>query len=507
MRSDAQGFPDPFSSYTVLLQAVGATTHDAQMSQPYDAQNMDRPLQRSAGSVRRARERAQQGLPREQGYDAQELMQDPPPGGLSPPPSRRGPGPFAPPQHAYKPRVAPPIEGRAGQPISRPTQIPQWPLPSSPQSPARALGQPAPRPPPGRPQQAPQRPPRPSVVPSLVNQARLQEPTPLFYTSHHQDDDESAAEFQSPTADQRLTTSSVGSIPDFPEPGVSQTAAAASVPRRSANLGPPPSSRRGASSFYSHASYVSPIPEESPRSRSHISGASSGVIPDGRRGTSPGLSPGYNDAFFDDSITDRESMYDDFGDESRLVRSASIGKKGKPALVVTRAPGAGSTPRIPQTSALPFHGGTGLKDGETSSSGEPSSANNSPEATPGEERQVATPEAMLDAYAAASAGGPHTLRKLTPSPKPPSRLSGLKKPPRLDMDAVREMEARGSTTSLSDLIRRATRLAAMMERGKRPASRFDNLNDFLDRSIGSRDGEKDAAGKRCTRSRCLYSLR
>jgi hypothetical protein len=84
---------------------------------------------------------------------------------------------------------------------------------------------------------------------------------------------------------------------------------------------------------------------------------------------------------------------------------------------------------------------------------------------------------------------------MTPSPKPPSRLSGLKRPPKLDIDAVREMEARGSITSLPDLIRRATRLAAMMDRGKRPASRFDNLNDFLDEPSGSRDGEKDGTRK------------
>jgi hypothetical protein len=48
------------------------------------------------------------------------------------------------------------------------------------------------------------------------------------------------------------------------------------------------------------------------------------------------------------------------------------------------------------------------------------------------------------------------------------------------MDAVRDAEARGSLTSLPDLIRRATRLAAMMDRGKRPASRLNDLNDFGD---------------------------
>ncbi|KAI1044442.1 hypothetical protein LB505_006984 [Fusarium chuoi] len=65
-----------------------------------------------------------------------------------------------------------------------------------------------------------------------------------------------------------MTTSSLGSLPDFPEPNQSTAADSnrrsvnLGPPRASANLGPPPSSRRGASSFYSHASFVSPIPEE-----------------------------------------------------------------------------------------------------------------------------------------------------------------------------------------------------------------------------------------------------
>ena len=43
---------------------------------------------------------------------------------------------------------------------------------------------------------------------------------------------------------------------------------------------------------------------------------------------------------------------------------------------------------------------------------------------------------------------------------------GFRRPPRLDMDTVRDAEARGSLTSLPDLIRRATRLAANLDRGK-----------------------------------------
>lgn len=44
--------------------------------------------------------------------------------------------------------------------------------------------------------------------------------------------------------------------------------------------------------------------------------------------------------------------------------------------------------------------------------------------------------------------------------------AGVRRPPRLNVDAVRDAEARGSLTSLPDLIRRATRLAANLDRGK-----------------------------------------
>lgn len=59
-----------------------------------------------------------------------------------------------------------------------------------------------------------------------------------------------------------------------------------------------------------------------------------------------------------------------------------------------------------------------------------------------------------------------------------NRHSAIRRPPKLNLNAVRDAEARGSLTSLPDLIRRATKLASMMNEGKRPASRLNNLNDF-----------------------------
>lgn len=59
---------------------------------------------------------------------------------------------------------------------------------------------------------------------------------------------------------------------------------------------------------------------------------------------------------------------------------------------------------------------------------------------------------------------------------------GTKRPPKLDIDAVRDAENRGSLTSLSDLIRRATKLATNLDRDK-TASRLG----MLDMLNGSRE--------------------
>lgn len=54
-----------------------------------------------------------------------------------------------------------------------------------------------------------------------------------------------------------------------------------------------------------------------------------------------------------------------------------------------------------------------------------------------------------------------------------------RRPPRLDMEAIRNAETRGSLSSLSDLIRRATRLASNLDRG-RTASQADLVNAGVD---------------------------
>lgn len=55
--------------------------------------------------------------------------------------------------------------------------------------------------------------------------------------------------------------------------------------------------------------------------------------------------------------------------------------------------------------------------------------------------------------------------------------SAVRRPPKLDIDAVRDAESRASLTSLPDLIKRATRLASNLDKG-RTASRLGMLEMF-----------------------------
>ncbi|KAH7316539.1 hypothetical protein B0I35DRAFT_479372 [Stachybotrys elegans] len=430
------------------------------------------------------------------------MTQDTPRAGYNAAPSRTVP------QQSRLPRPQAPAgfsaDGNYGESISRPRPVPQWPLGGPMQSPMNAPNPQPYRPPQG---QAPRRPPRPSLVPSILDQSRVQDPSPVFLSPQMAMDpsmDRGSIYLSTPVspASARLTVSSVGSIPDFPMP---ITNSLSGPPRRGSVLGPPPSSRRGASSFYSTASFVSPIPEESPKSRSHGSYASSAAIPNQWEAASIPGSP-ISQGGYEDSITDksRDSEYE-FGDESNLVRSASIGKAGKPSLIITRNPNGSSTILRPAPSPVqPFGDGTAYLDPSTSSSNTLPTTKMRQQpavAVPGD----ATPESILEAYAAATASSPSASPRPsprpTPSPRPPQDMADLRRPPRLDIEAVREAEARGSLTSLPDLIRRATRLAAMIDTGKRPASRFDDLRDYLGgRASGGYPLEKDTSNDERYRS-------
>ena len=92
--------------------------------------------------------------------------------------------------------------------------------------------------------------------------------------------------------------------------------------------------------------------------------------------------------------------------------------------------------------------------------------------------EIMTLDQAKEVGIAPGAAGPSAAADNGPSPTAThgsslassSRIPGRRLPPRLNLDAVRDAEARGSLTSLPDLIRRATKLAAVLETG-RPGSR------------------------------------
>ena len=495
--------------------------------------------------MKRAREKMEAGLPSGTPQPPQQRPYDLPRQAASPPSTRS------------RPQMPQAFQGQGpiGVAISRPTQVPQWPLAGTIESVQDQKSNQQYQPPAGR-GMAPQRPPRPSHVPSMFDASRLQEHTPAFQYRPQQSQADQKEEGNPPRSQEEVTspsvmspmtqssrpstTSSVGTIPDFPVPMPPPPAAAA---RRSANLGPPPSSRRGASSYYSQASYVSPIPEESPRMQlSHGSYASSAAIPTSWGSDSPGYEEddvdydtyGRERVFGHDIIEEgresRESNLED-GDDQGLIRSASLGKRAKPSMITTKSSEKTEQQRpppqpqqklnmermgVPERGIVaaatgmamaadgtrdgqretvwptmgnadsPLAGGTGFIDKSTSSSED--DVPQASKAVAADEAHPTAPgaAAMLGAYSSASSlQPPGTTPSRTPSPGF-MRLSAIRRPPRLDIDAVRDAEARGSLTSLPDLIRRATRLAAMMDRGKRPASRLHDLNDFpSDSDLGS----------------------
>lgn len=287
--------------------------------------------------------------------------------------------------------------------------------------------------------------------------------------------------------------SSLGSIPDFPVPQPPMPVVQP-PPRRVPSLGPPPSSRRGPSSYYTQMSYVSPIVEESEarsdtvRSR-HGSFASSNVFP---MNGDEFYQRDYPQSDDDETITsDRGTMSpsSDHNDESglvkespALVRQASLGRRTKPSLMTIKSVDgiaekkSGNTKRaVPGTSvgsmgpggyfatrdmvqSSPLRSsilssGTGLMDPSSSSPSEVSLNST-----------FRNTKSTSPSYTGADS--PIFPFQVEPRSNTLAERVGFRRPPRLDMDTVRDAEARGSLTSLPDLIRRATRLAANLDRGK-----------------------------------------
>ncbi|KAI9731130.1 MAG: hypothetical protein M1834_005323 [Cirrosporium novae-zelandiae] len=464
-------------------------------------------------------------------------------------------------------RQPPPVRSNPniiGAAISRPAPMPQWPLAEEINSSAEKLpgDRPLKKGPP------PQRPPRPSNVPSILDSSKIHEFAPSVpnrrrepeYESEEQpqthnyppprpqyyDDDGTASSKYDSMSSQpsRVSVgSSVGSIPDFPVPIL--PVASLGPPRGSRSLGPPPP-RRGPSSYYSQASYVSPIPEESSDndSRHPRSFASSKAIP-----SSWGSAPPGADVFKDGQMVteEDEENYDsdeehgnrssgsiENDDSTTLVRQASLGRRHKPSLRTIKSSNDPNSPSLKSLASRKEFTPSRSLAASASASPMPmkhQDYNESP--TGGRLNERATTPDSSSASSGSSSSSLIDVEKipmmLDPIPKHPramtpqtyhsnSSLVGLekslqpdtnanmlkhapsmsdkvriRKPPRLNIDAVKQAEARGSLTSLPDLIARATRLASNLDRG-RTASRLGLTDLFNGSPGGPNNGQNRRSG-------------
>lgn len=332
------------------------------------------------------------------------------------------------------------------------------------------------------------------------------------------------------------TGSSVYSVPDFPVPQAPampqiphQVARPFYQPNRRPPLGPPPSARRGPSSYYPQRSHVAPIVEETDSQRgthdSKSSFASSNAIPIGisRHLADQHDMNEHDGSPFQDQYEDSDSSEPE---QTRPipVRQASIGRKSTPVLTTIkngdlrpdsqtrpmahvnpqevrsntqpgrqplRRPGTSenveseimdmSFPMVDMSpeerSETSFHPSSTRtnssdilgKDAIVSGSEKPMRHQLSPESL-----SIQKENSSFSAFETSEKGAAPSLEKQMTL----GERVGSRRPPRLDVDAVREAEARGSLTSLPDLIRRATKVASNLDRG-RTASRL-GLNFFDD---------------------------
>lgn len=359
----------------------------------------------------------------------------------------------------------------------------------------------------------PQRPPRPSYVPPLLPPDSLAERFRIL-----QQQFQAAGDPDSPNQVSPSSPSSSASFRDFPIPAI----APLNIQQKRI-LGPPPSARKGSSSYYSQNSLVTPILEES--SEAHGSGH---VVSSGWGDDTPDYHTGGRISEEEASTDGRRSRPGDHEESTGLVPALST-RKGKRRKRSSQPMESGMMPS--EESGNVYHPrrssggrrlhpkaltpGTRSRDSaiereshqmkgrtdEGSSSlvpaiplpgNAPFPSPTSPlpdvplmQARPGS-RSAVDPQVNQimgnlekgGAIPSNDAASPQTSMGSPRSERPPKR------PPRLNLS--KEAEARASQTSLPELIRRATRLAANLERA-RTASRV-GLIDIIGSAKSSRAG-------------------
>ncbi|KAJ5288533.1 hypothetical protein N7478_001563 [Penicillium angulare] len=267
--------------------------------------------------------------------------------------------------------------------------------------------------------------------------------------------------------------------------------------RQGAGLHIPPNARRSRA----RKSSVSPIPEEIPNPRQTLgSYASSRVIP-----SSWGSGPAESEilgAYLDDGSSDDEEdelKHDGSKDEANLVRSASVGKRHKPTMRTIMRSNPNSEVSVPDLPASPVSQQRELDHNRTAGLTIPTTvaaAGGTAMAQNDRLMRIRTPSPVCRGSISSLSGESYVdpekprfakyeeqntyrgalEKELEDLPRAAPTMSDKRpngrKPPRLDLEAVRGAEARGSLSSLTDLIRRATKLASNLDRG-RTSSRAD----------------------------------
>jgi len=477
-----------------------------------------------AGSVKRARQRAAAGLP------PQEQSQVP-----------QYPTPLS----IRSPKRSPQQEP---SPIDR-VQYPQYPSPRSDSPGNIPAGANRPGPDFSRPSVsggiqdqnagrglAPQRPPRPNFVPAMAQSSQAEQSPGNYWEESTPGSGDSSRPLTTSTTS---TASSTSSIPDFPSiPLMPPTPLFQPPPRR--NLGPPPSARKGGSGYYSNTSFVPPIPEE--MSDAHSSIASSHFIPESWGDGPPRyyIGGGIDEEDEDDALggnSGRGSSAGDHDDLSGLVRKGSNGKPRTPFPETldtgdesdrasrmrelewqaqederwrTGPPGTdpigrhnfrGNGRLNPQLMYSGYESDLSFLDSpRTQSRAQSPMPNLDAPSLPGPNPYFGTPSSVgspVDPRVGEILGhlekGGALTSSGTASPSATSMSDkGFQRPPRLNLEEPKQVLGRGSATSLPELIRRATKLASNLDRGK-TASRIGML-DLLNAKEKEKEREKAAKG-------------
>lgn len=368
----------------------------------------------------------------------------------------------------------------------------------------------------------PQRPPRPSYVPPLHPSdsssdrfRHLQHqfqgaPPPLLRRKSEEDRPRKFPIKDSSSNTQGEASTPPPNIAELPAPYIAPLNLS-QQPRRTPSLGPPPSVRKGAASYYPQSTFVTPILEEISEARSSY--ASSHVMPsswgdgppDYYKGDGPGAD--YEPPLKIASTNRTVSRVGDDNDSTSLVgqlntRKGSQRKKTADGRqFANEDTQSGAEPSYPPRNASRAHPKV-LTPGSRASAATAELEDTSPNANRGDEGGTflcppspntspmlspISPESdarVMTPYSGTSNPGDprvhqilgnlekgtalNTPRNVSPLTSVDSVTSdkGPRRPPRLNLNSVREGETRASQTSLPELIRRATRLASNLDRAR-----------------------------------------